>query len=170
MYCGGNLVGLRAFGRQCNVANSPAVVVQTRWFIEWIERQFLRTDLTPPGPLDPPGTDVAQQPQVAALGDFPAHVGLVITGGRFGEGVVVNQNHVLTVAENVFEVEHRNVRLAPNAISVASGLVTIPATPTNLMAVQRIYAHNDYNFHSGKFNVAVLRVREAFVFRPQGGS
>lgn len=56
MYCGGRLVGLRVLGRVCNVVNSPAVMLQTRWFPEWIQQQFARTDNPAAGPVGPPGT------------------------------------------------------------------------------------------------------------------
>lgn len=98
------------------------------------------------------------------MGDFPSHVGLHIVGGRFGEGVILNVNHVLTLAENVFGLhvlnqnDNRNVRLAPADITVSAGVAAIPASPVAPLPIIRIYAHDHYNFHSGKFNVAVLRV------------
>lgn len=95
--------------------------------------------------------------QNAIVGDFPAHVALNIAGGRFGEGVIINQNHVLTLAQNVFNAVHLDVLLAPADITVTSGLTLLPGNPAGA-AVQRIYPHDHYNFHNGKFNVAVLRV------------
>lgn len=54
-YCDGQLVGLRTVGLACNAANSPGVLVQTRWFQDWIPQQFARTDNPPPGVVAPPG-------------------------------------------------------------------------------------------------------------------
>lgn len=148
LYCDGQLVGLRALGRQCGLANSPAVLIQTRWFQEWIQ-QTIATDR-------PQGGNA----RLAIVGEYPSHVLLRITDGRLGEGVILNANHVLTVATNVFEQENRNFRLAPENITVVAGSVLVPANPppVGILAVFRIYAHPMYNFHSDKFNVAVLRV------------
>lgn len=59
-YCDGALVALRVLGRQCNMALSPAIMIQTRWFQEWIPQQFTRNDNPQAGPVPPPGiTDSA---------------------------------------------------------------------------------------------------------------
>lgn len=108
----------------------------------------------------------ACQAQTATAGDFPAHVALHIVGGRIGEGVIVNQNHVLTVAQNVFDPVDQNVRLAPADITVSAGIVLIAAAPTGMLPIIRIFAHDHYNFHTGKFNVAVLRMTNNFLFTP----
>lgn len=102
------------------------------------------------------GASTAQNVQP---GDYPAHVALHITGNRFGEGVILNVNHVLTLAQNAFGVgDNSNVRLAPADIQVNSGVVALAPPVTGANPVLRIYAHDNYNFHSGKYNVAVLRV------------
>lgn len=95
-----------------------------------------------------------------SVGEYPAQVQIVITpGNRVGDGVILNQNHVLTVAQNVFHHELTNDRLAPGDLSVRAGIVNIPAAnaPATL-PVFRVYAHHNYNFHTRKFDVAVLRV------------
>lgn len=147
LYCDGQLVGLRTLGRECNVANSPAVLIQTRWFQDWIQ-QTIASDRPQGG-----------NQRLATIGEYPSHVILRMTDGRRGEGVILNANHVLTVATNVFEQEERNFRLGPENITVVAG-VSVPANPAAaaILAVFRIYAHPMYNFHSDKFNVAVLRV------------
>ena len=90
-------------------------------------------------------------------GDFPAQVILRIAPNRVGEGVLLNANHVLTLAENCFDAEHKDVRLAPTAITVVHSItLLVPTSPA--VPVQRIYAHDHYNFDNGKFNVCVLRV------------
>lgn len=101
----------------------------------------------------------ATSAQISVAGDYPSHVAVHIVGGRIGEGVILNANHVLTLASNVFHEAERNVRLAPADISVSAGVVLIGAPPTGTLPVMRIFAHNHYNFHTRKFNVAVLRVR-----------
>lgn len=78
-------------------------------------------------------------------------------GGRFGEGVILNENHILTVARNVFNADLTN-RLLTTEITVTAGVVLIGANPTGL-PINRIYVHDRYNTHTGEFNVAVLRVR-----------
>lgn len=97
---------------------------------------------------------------------FPSHVALHIAGGRFGEGVILNGNHVLTLAQNVFEVlpNPPDHRLAASAITISAGVTAVPGIPTNTIPVQRIYAHDHYNHHTGKFNVAVLRVIILIIF------
>lgn len=102
----------------------------------------------------------ATSAQISVAGDYPSHVAVHIVGGRIGEGVILNANHVLTLASNVFHAVNRNVRLAPADISVSAGVVLISANPTGTLPVMRIFAHDHYNFHTGKFNVAVLRVRK----------
>lgn len=42
-------------GLVCNAANSPGVLVQSRWFQDWIPAQFNRTDNPLPGVVPPPG-------------------------------------------------------------------------------------------------------------------
>lgn len=166
LYCENQLVGLRTSGRQCNVINSPAVLIQTRWFQDWIAEQFVRVDDPAPAPPGPPGTgEIGETARVALLGDFPAHVALILPAGRFAEGVIVNQNHIFTLAQNVFGLaESRVIRLAPADISVSAGVLQIDGTPTaGLLSVMRIYAHDHYNFHTGKFNAAVLRVRKRLI-------
>lgn len=98
--------------------------------------------------------------QISVVGDYPSHVAVHIVGGRFGEGVILNPNHALTLAQNVFHAVDRNVRLAPADITITAGATLIGAAAPNNFAVERIFAHDHYNFHTGKFNVAVLRVRE----------
>lgn len=96
----------------------------------------------------------------ALPGEYPAHVALHITNNRFGEGVILNQNHVLTVAQNVFDPV-TNHRLGPADITVRPGVVLIGQNPGAAMGVIRIFAHSHYNFHTLKFNVAVLRVSKS---------
>lgn len=54
-YCNGELAGFRTRGLVCNQANSPALLLQTRWFQNWIPQQLTRTDIIPPGVVPPPG-------------------------------------------------------------------------------------------------------------------
>ena len=42
-------------GLECSAANSPGVVVQTRYFQDWIQQQFTRTDNPAAGVVPPPG-------------------------------------------------------------------------------------------------------------------
>lgn len=48
------MVGLRTNGLAC-AGNSPGIVIQSRWFLPWINQQFQRTDETPAGVVSPPG-------------------------------------------------------------------------------------------------------------------
>lgn len=57
-YCDGELVGLRTLGLVCNAVDSPGVLVQSRWFQDWIPHQFNRTDNPLPGLVPPPGVGV----------------------------------------------------------------------------------------------------------------
>lgn len=80
-----------------------------------------------------------------------------MTPNRFGEGVVLNRNHVLTVASNVFDINVGD-RLAPTAITVRAGAITVSGTTPVALAVSRIYAHENYNRFTLANNIAVLRV------------
>lgn len=95
-----------------------------------------------------------------AIGEYPAQVQLVIApGARQGDGTILNVGHVLTVAQNVFHHVELNTRLAPADITVRAGIVNIPAAGAPAaLPIQRIFAHHNYNFHTRKFDVAVLRV------------
>lgn len=78
-------------------------------------------------------------------------------GNRFGEGAVLNRNHILTVASNVFDNTVGN-RLSPSAITCRAGAITITGAAPPLLSVSRIYAHEGYNRFTLQNNVAVLRV------------
>lgn len=53
-YCNNLLVGLLSSGRQCNTVNSPGIVLQTRYYHDWIARQLLREDNPTAGQVAPP--------------------------------------------------------------------------------------------------------------------
>lgn len=78
-------------------------------------------------------------------------------GNRFGEGCVLNRNHVLTVASNVFDITVGE-RLSATSITVRAGAINISGTTPALLAVFRIYAHQGYNRFTLQNNIAVLRV------------
>lgn len=103
----------------------------------------------------------ASQAQNTVLGAFPSQVGLQIVGNRFGEGVILNENHVLTVARNVFDANGLNRLDVTDITIVGAGVINIGANPIGL-PINRIFAHENYNFHTGEFNVAVLRVNKRF--------
>lgn len=83
-------------------------------------------------------------------------------GNRFGEGVVLNRNHVLTVASNVFDNTAAGLRLSPSAITIRAGAITISATAPPLLFVASVFAHEGYNRFTLQNNIAVLRVRRIF--------
>lgn len=76
---------------------------------------------------------------------------------RFGEGVIVNRNHVITTATNVFDVTLTN-RLSASVITVRAGAILIPGTSA-VLTVSRVYAHEGFNPFRLENNIAVLRVR-----------
>ena len=47
-------MGILSSGRQCNTANSPALVLQVRYYLDWIRTQFTREDNPSPGVVSPP--------------------------------------------------------------------------------------------------------------------
>lgn len=52
------MVGLRTRGLDCdNYESSPGVLIQARWFQEWIPQQFTRTDNPPAGAVTAPGVE-----------------------------------------------------------------------------------------------------------------
>lgn len=93
----------------------------------------------------------------ANTGEFPAHAALYMPNNRFGEGVIINNNHVLTVAQNVFDPISNNL-LAPNNITVRAGVINLGVNPPPLLNVIRIYAHEGYNRFTLVNNLAVIRV------------
>ncbi|GAB0097863.1 Peptidase S1 domain-containing protein [Sergentomyia squamirostris] len=49
------LVAIMSHNRRCGQNNAPGVYTQLRFYQDWIARQLIRTDATPPGPTPPPG-------------------------------------------------------------------------------------------------------------------
>lgn len=99
----------------------------------------------------------------ANSGEYPGHAAVYMPVNRFGEGVVLNRNHILTTAANVFDVT-LGYRLAASQITVRVGTINIGANAPAVMAVTRVFHHEDYNRFSLENNVAVLRVRGANEF------
>ena len=93
----------------------------------------------------------------ANSGEYPAQAALYMPGNRFGEGVVVNRNHILTAAANCFDLVGN--RLSPTTITVRAGAITISATAPPLLTVARVFTHENYNWFTRENNIAVLRVR-----------
>ncbi|XP_001651956.2 chymotrypsin-1 [Aedes aegypti] len=54
LYYGRQLSGIASFGFGCG-ANNTAVFTQIRYYEQWIQQQFARTDNPPPGPTPMPG-------------------------------------------------------------------------------------------------------------------
>lgn len=94
----------------------------------------------------------------ANSGEYPGQAAVYMPVNRFGEGVVLNRNHILTTASNVFDVTV-GFRLAASQITVRVGTINIGANAPAVLAVIRVYHHEDYNRFSLENNVAVLRVR-----------
>lgn len=97
----------------------------------------------------------------ANSGEYPGQVALYMPGNRFGEGVVLNRNHALTVATNCFDLLGN--RLSPSGITVRAGTINISGAAPALMLVMRIYAHEGFNRFNLRNNIAVLRVSERFL-------
>lgn len=79
----------------------------------------------------------------AALGEFPAFVGIVLpAASQICGASIINQNHVLTVANCMLNAN--NLLLAPNQISIMSGTININFNLPRTQ-VQAIYVHPQYN-------------------------
>nr|XP_019543396.2 chymotrypsin-1-like [Aedes albopictus] len=55
LYCGGKLSGIASFGFGCGANDTATVFTQIRYYEQWINQQFGRTDNPPPGPTPMPG-------------------------------------------------------------------------------------------------------------------
>jgi trypsin len=49
-----HLTGVLSFGITCGVVNQPGVFIETRQYEQWIQAQFLRTDIPPVGSMSIP--------------------------------------------------------------------------------------------------------------------
>lgn len=49
LFCNDEFTGILSNGIGCGAANQPGVYTQVRFFNDWIEQQFLRTDIPEAG-------------------------------------------------------------------------------------------------------------------------
>ncbi|XP_065089606.1 trypsin-like [Ochlerotatus camptorhynchus] len=55
LYCDGRLAGIASFGFGCAANATATVFTQVRYYDQWIQQQFTRSDNPPPGPTPMPG-------------------------------------------------------------------------------------------------------------------
>ncbi|XP_050098117.1 trypsin-like [Anopheles aquasalis] len=97
----------------------------------------------------------------AAPGQFPAQVAIQVGGTIFCGGTILNQNHILTAASCVLDVNNNLV--AANQVTVRGGELVFQ--PTQMAwPVNRIFPHPQYNPWSFENDIAVLRLENNIVF------
>ncbi|XP_055588237.1 trypsin-like isoform X2 [Uranotaenia lowii] len=101
----------------------------------------------------------------AAIGAFPAQVGINIGQQAFCGGTILNQNHVLTAGSCV--LNDQNNLLASTQFLVRSGIINIDAT-TPSQQIDRVFVHPQYNPFTFENDIAVLRIVGSFVFPETG--
>ncbi|XP_053679168.1 chymotrypsin-1-like [Anopheles nili] len=100
----------------------------------------------------------------APAGAFPAQVGIQIGATRFCGGTILNQNHILTAAGCVLDANNHLV--APNTLTVRAGALILNENAP-LLAVQRIFPHQQYNPWTFENDIAVLRLTNNILFPVQ---
>uniref|UniRef100_A0A182MXP1 Peptidase S1 domain-containing protein n=1 Tax=Anopheles dirus TaxID=7168 RepID=A0A182MXP1_9DIPT len=91
----------------------------------------------------------------AAMGAYPAQVAVQIGTTSFCGGSILNQNHILTAAGCVLDAN--NNLIAANQVTVRAGVLTVDQNAPAL-AVNRIFAHPQYNPWTFQNDIAVLRL------------
>ncbi|XP_052873198.1 trypsin-like [Anopheles cruzii] len=108
---------------------------------------------------DPSSRIIGGSPAIS--GQFPAQVAIQVGGTVFCGGSVLNQNHILTAASCILDANNNLVQAAQ--VTVRAGEVVFQ--PTQLaLAVQRIFAHPQYNPWTLENDIAVLRLQNNISF------
>ncbi|XP_055525133.1 trypsin-like [Wyeomyia smithii] len=120
-----------------------------RWLIAVLLLQVVAAQ-TEPSPLIIGGSP-------AALGAFPAHVGIHIGQPQtlFCGGTILNTNHILTAGSCV--LDGQNMLRGAAQFAFRSGVVIIDANAPSV-GIDRVFVHPLYNPFTFENDIAVLRV------------
>ncbi|KXJ72009.1 trypsin-like [Aedes albopictus] len=100
----------------------------------------------------------------ASFGQFPAAAYIVSPERQICGATVLNENHVLTLAQCVLNGTHNTIN--PRLVRVHAGVLNLglvsASRQTRLGDV--IYVHPNFKAHSLENDIAVIRVQEPFIF------
>ncbi|XP_062557934.1 trypsin, alkaline B-like [Armigeres subalbatus] len=102
----------------------------------------------------------------SVLGQFPSvvAVGVPTPANAFCGGVILNENHVLTVARCVLTPQ--SALLYPSQITIMSGVLQLNFAAPRI-EVSAVYVHPQYNPFTFANNLAVLRTKRHYQIKLQ---